>query len=126
MKKLMLGLIVIVALVVGTLIGSLIPEEMKDMFYPDYEFKDDRNIDNNCLEYSRQLRDELLSEGKNATLVGFWTKGQLGHCMVIVDAKTINYTVIESYTGQEFKMGDDIDSYLFDILGYYPEEMWIK
>ena len=92
-----------------------------------YEIKGDRSIDANCLNYSKEVVKELKKEGFiNVTIVGFWTKYRLGHCMVILEPKTPNYVVIESYTGQEFTINDNLEEYLKDLIGYYPETVWIK
>lgn len=95
-----------------------------------YEIKNDRSLDANCLGYSKEIRDELVAEGKDAHLIGFLSgERRPGHCMVVVDPYTTNYTVIESYTGREFKMGEPVDNeleyYLKDLLGGFPDKVWI-
>ena len=95
-----------------------------------YEIKNDRSLDANCLDYSKEVRDELIAEGKDAHLIGFLSgERRPGHCMVIVNPYTVNFTVIESYTGREFKMGEPFDYelayYLKELLGEFPDTVWI-
>ena len=95
-----------------------------------YEIKNDRSLDANCLGYSKEIRDELVAEGKDAHLIGFLSgERRPGHCMVIVNPYTVNFTVIESYTGREFKMREPFDYelayYLKELLGEFPDTVWI-
>ena len=90
-----------------------------------YEIKGDRSLDANCLGYSRELCKELKENGKDGYLVGFQHGKKQGHCMVVVNPFTTNFTVIESYNGQEFKIGDPLDYYLKDLIGGFPEKIWI-
>ena len=95
-----------------------------------YEIKGDRSLDANCLAYSKEVRDELVAEGKDAHLIGFLSgERRPGHCMVVVNPYTTNYTVIESHTGGEFKMGEpfdyELEYYLKDLLGGVPDTVWI-
>ena len=90
-----------------------------------YQINNDRSLDANCLNYSYEVRDELISQRFDARIVGFGAKGKLGHAMVIINYGTVNWVIIESYTGQEFRINDNFEEYLIGVLGYYPEWIWI-
>ena len=85
MKKVLIILLLVLCLAIGNVIG--------------YEIKNDRSLDANCWGYSKEVRDELIAEGKDAYLVALFSgERRSGHCMVIVNPYTVNLTVIESYT----------------------------
>ena len=116
MRKILIVLLIILSLLIGNTSS--------------YEITTDRSFDANCLAYSKEVRDELVAEGKDAHLIGFLSgERRPGHCMVVVNPYTTNYTVIESYTGREFKMGKPVDNeleyYLKDLLRGFPDMVWI-
>ena len=94
-----------------------------------YEIKGDRSLDANCLAYSKEVRDELIAQGKDAHIIGFQHGKKQGHGMVIINPYTPNWIIIESYTGQEFTAGEldtyELEDYLKGVLDGYPEKAWI-
>ena len=94
-----------------------------------YEIKGDRSLDANCLAYSKEVRDKLTIQGKDAHIIGFQHGKKQGHGMVIINPYTPNWIIIESYTGREFTMKEpftyELEDYLTELLGGYPEKAWI-
>ena len=94
-----------------------------------YEIKGDRSLDANCLAYSKEVRDKLTIQGEDAHIIGFQHGKKQGHGMVIINPYTPNWIIIESYTGREFTMEEpftyELEDYLMELLGGYPEKAWI-
>ena len=94
-----------------------------------YETKGDRSLDANCLAYSKEVRDELTTQGKDAHIIGFQHGKKQGHAMVVINAFTPDWRIIESYTGQEFTAEEPhahkLEGYLAELIGGYPEKVWI-
>ena len=91
-----------------------------------YEIKTDRSLDANCLGYSKEIVNEIISEGGTATLIAFREVPKQGHCMVLVNYKTEDRKIIESYTGQEFTDVSDLWKHLTDLLNTSNLSMSIK
>lgn len=91
-----------------------------------YPITGDRELDANCLGYSKEVRDEIIKEGGKATLIGFRRDKGQGHCLVLVNYKTKDWKIIESYTGEEFTDIPTLWGHLIFVLGCSPNSVSIK
>ena len=91
-----------------------------------YKIERERDLDANCLGYSKEVRDEIRKEGGTATLIGFRKDKKQGHCLVLVNYKTRDWKIIESYTGEEFTDITTLWGHLIFVLGEAPNSVSIK
>lgn len=117
MKKkiiLILGMVIMVFLLLNIEIGK------------PYLITGDRERDANCLGYSKEVRDEINSAGGKATLIIFRNDKEQGHCLVLVNYKTDDWKIIESYTGEEFTDIPKLWEHLTYVLVKSPNFVSIK
>ena len=91
-----------------------------------YLITGDRERDANCLGYSKEVRDEINSPGGKATLIAFRNNKEQGHCLVLVNYKTEDWKIIESYTGEEFTDIPKLWEHLTYVLVKSPKFVSIK